>query len=88
MQVNGYNDHGVSAMTELERAISIMQRLSVEKMEVALYLLELLALKEELEATEEVARDSELVEMIRRARDARQVGRMNEFVPWETRRSV
>lgn len=78
----------MSVMTSIERAVSILQRLSAEKVEVALYLLELLALKEELEATDEVAHDPELAEMIRRARSARQEGRMDEFVSWEARRGV
>lgn len=51
-------------------------------------MLDLLALKDELEATEEVERDSELAEMIRRARSARQEGRADEFVPWEARHGV
>ncbi|MGQ9498737.1 MAG: hypothetical protein ACUVSP_10765 [Desulfotomaculales bacterium] len=88
MLVSGYNGLGVSFMASIEKAVSILQRLSAEKLEVALYLLELLALKEELEATEEVARDPELAEMISRARSARQEGRAEEFVPWEARHGV
>lgn len=88
MPANGYNGLEVIFMASIEKAVSILKRLSEEKLEVALYLLELLAIKDELEATEEVEHDPELAEMIRRAKSARQEGRTEEFIPWEARHGV
>lgn len=75
-------------MGSLERATAILQGLSTERLAVALDFLEYLAWKEELEASEAVARDAELAAAVRRAAEARRTGRMDEFVPWENRFGV
>lgn len=88
MASSGYNGLEVILMGTVERAVSILERLSAEKLELAVYLLELLALREELEATGEVAADPRLAGMIGRAKLARREGRSDEFVGWESRHDV
>lgn len=75
-------------MDSRNKAAAILQQLSEDKVQVALYVLELLALKEELEATEEIAKDTGLVKMIEQAKKAREEGHEEEFVAWEARHSV
>lgn len=72
----------------LERATSILQRLSAESLKTAIALLELLALKDELDATEDIKYDDEINRQIREARQARLQGREDEYVSWEMRHSV
>jgi len=75
-------------VTDVERATTILKKLSQEKLSIALYFLDLLSLKEELEATEEVASDDELRKQLYLAAKARQENRTEEFVPWERRHEV
>jgi len=71
--------------SNLEKATSILQKLSMENLKVAVSLLELLALKEELEATEEIRSDEEINRQINEARQARLQGKYDEYIPWEMR---
>ena len=75
-------------MKTSERAIEILKRLSEDKIQTALYFLELLALKEEVEATEEILGDRELTEMIKHSRMAKREKRKEEFVSWEALQDV
>ncbi len=72
----------------LEKATGILQKLSVESLKTAISLLELLALKEELEAMEEIRNDDEINRQINEARQARLQGKEDEYIPWEMRHSV
>ncbi|HOV80917.1 MAG TPA: hypothetical protein PK728_12585 [Bacillota bacterium] len=72
----------------LEKATGILQKLSVESLKTAVSLLELLALKEELEATGEIRDDDEINRQIKEARQARLQGKEDEYIPWEMRHSV
>jgi hypothetical protein len=72
----------------LEKATGILQKLSVEGLKTAISLLELLALKEELEATEEIRKDDEINRQIKEVQQARLQGKQVEYVPWEMRHSV
>lgn len=75
-------------MIDIDRATAILQRLSAQKAEMAMYFLELLALKDEIEATEEIKADPELAASIWRAREARRDGRTDQFVDWDARHRV
>ncbi|MEW5898184.1 MAG: hypothetical protein AB1652_03300 [Bacillota bacterium] len=70
------------------KATGILQKLSVENLKTAVSLLELLALKEELEAAEEIRNDDEINRQIKEARQARLQGKEDEYIPWEMRHSV
>ncbi len=70
------------------KATGILQKLSGENLKTAVSLLELLALKEELEATEEMRNDDEINRQIKEARQARLQGKEDEYIPWEIRHSV
>lgn len=70
-------------MEAAEKAIEILSKLSEDKIKAAIYFLELLALKEEIEATEEILNDEELITAIRRSRKAKAEGIQEEFVSWE-----
>ncbi|AEG16657.1 hypothetical protein Desku_3164 [Desulfofundulus kuznetsovii DSM 6115] len=72
----------------LEKATGILQKLSVESLKTAISLLELLALKEELDAMEEIRNDDEVNRQINEARQARLQGKEDEYIPWEMRHSV
>jgi hypothetical protein len=72
----------------LEKATGILQKLSMESLKTAISLLELLALKEELDAMEEIRNDDEINRQINEARQARLQGKEDEYIPWEMRHSV
>ncbi|NHM28686.1 hypothetical protein G7K71_17285 [Desulfofundulus sp. TPOSR] len=72
----------------LEKATGILQKLSVESLKTAISLLELLALKEELDAMEEIRNDDEVNRQINEARQARLQGKEDEYIPWEMRHNV
>ncbi|HHW43231.1 hypothetical protein GFC01_15605 [Desulfofundulus thermobenzoicus] len=72
----------------LEKATGILQKLSVESLKTAISLLELLALKEELDAMEEIKNDDEINRQINEARQARLQGKEDEYIPWEMRHNV
>lgn len=84
-----YNGFGVIQMeNNLEKATGILQKLSVESLKTAISLLELLALKEELDATEEIRSDDEINRQINKAQQAHLQGKQVEYIPWEMRHSV
>jgi len=64
-----------------ERAIEIIRNLPADKLKAALYFLEYLALKEEIEATEDILFDEEIMVSLREADQARKEGRWDEFLP-------
>lgn len=72
----------------LEKATGFLQKLSVESLKTATSLLELLVLKDELEATEEIRSDDELSRQIKEAQQSRLQGKHVEYIPWEMRHSV
>jgi hypothetical protein len=69
-----------------EKASGILQKLSMESLKTAISLLELLVLKDELEATEEIRSDDELNRQIKEAQQLQ--GKHVEYIPWEMRHSV
>lgn len=72
----------------LDKATAILKKLSGETLKTAVYLLELLVLKDELEATEELRNDDEANRQIKEARQARLKGKEDEYVPWEMRHGI
>lgn len=78
-----YNKLGVIKLEAAERAIEIIRNLPADKLKAALYFLEYLAMKEELEATEDILADEKMMASIREADKARKEGRWDEFVPLE-----
>lgn len=72
----------------LEKATGFLQKLSVESLKTAISLLELLVLKDELEATEEIRSDDELSRQIKEAQQSHLQGKHVEYIPWEMRHNV
>lgn len=72
----------------LEKATGILQKLSMESLKTAISLSELLALKGELDAMEEIRNDDEINRQINEARQARLQGKKDEYIPWEMRHNV
>jgi len=71
----------------VEKATQLLGRLSEDKLKIALFMLELLALKEEVDATEEILADENLMAAIQASREAKSQGR-DEFVSWDEFRNV
>jgi len=70
--------------TELKsRAKKTIEKLSPEKIKVAIDFLDFLKEKEEVEATLEVLSSRELTSQIEEAEKAIEKERLDEFVPWE-----
>lgn len=74
-------------MGNVEKATQLLGRLSEDKLKIALFMLELLALKEEVDATEEILADENLMAAIQASREAKSQGR-DEFVSWDEFRNV
>lgn len=74
-------------MGTAEKAMEVLGRLSEDKLKIALLMLELLALKEEVDATEEIIADENLMASIQASREAKSQGR-DEFVSWDEFRNV
>ncbi|WP_018085565.1 hypothetical protein [Desulfurispora thermophila] len=72
----------------LSRASGLLQKLSGENLCLAVSLLELLALKEEMEATAEISTDPDLVGQLNGARHSRQLGNYDDYCPWEARHGL
>ena len=72
-----------------KQAKKAIEKLSEEKVKVAVDFLEYLSDKEEMEATMEVISSHELRAQIEQAEKAIKKGRLEEFIPWEkVRRDV
>lgn len=74
-------------MVAVEKATQLLGRLSEDKLKIALFMLELLALKEDIDATEEILADEHLMAAIQSSREAKSQGR-DEFVSWNEFRNV
>lgn len=72
----------------VEKAIKIIQTLPEEKVKAALYYLEYLAHKEEMNATAEILADEEMMATIRKADKAYREGKLDEFLPFEELKNV
>ncbi|MGQ9557389.1 MAG: hypothetical protein ACUVTU_05485 [Desulfurispora sp.] len=72
----------------LSRASGLLQKLSGENLRLAVSLLELLALKEEMEATAEVSADPNLAGQLNVARHSRRQGKYEDYCAWEARHGL
>ncbi|MFZ5592316.1 MAG: hypothetical protein ACOY81_10995 [Bacillota bacterium] len=72
----------------LSRASWLLQKLSGENLRLAVSLLEVLALKEEMEATAEISSDPDLVRQLDVARHSRQQGKYDDYCAWEARHGL